>query len=359
MSTFLTPRLKDEVRHLQHHREAEFVGGAGQVVGAADDDGRRHGDAVPRHQLVQVDLVGAANHRDRIVDDRHPLLHGAAGEAVGVVVDRGRLADEQGVEFRQPREIATGDRLDLDALLLGDTRQVLEGRQVRRRHGVVGIVENGEGIARRGAVLLRAPLAAGVVVERAMEEGEFDRRELGDRDRGEAPDLGTVAVLDRHLEHRAAEPVEQQPAEAVEAAVLDGAEIDQQPGRNGLVRGGGERLYQRILELGQGLGVERAGAEIDHGLDRGDDAMAARLGEQRAVVAPALVVERAGEVDDLRPAAAEQAGARQVVPGGDDLVGRVRVRKILGGIHQNDPVGHGQSSMRGEGPRAGAARRFS
>ena len=140
-----------------------------------------------------------------------------------------------------------------------------------------------------------------------MEEGEIGRRELGDRNGGEALDLRAVAGLDRHLEHRAAEPVEQQTAEAVEAPVLDRAEEDEQPRRHGLVGGGGKGLGQRIIEFRQRLGIKLAGAEIDHGLDRGDDPVAARLGEQRAVVAAALVVERARQVDDLGPAAAEQA----------------------------------------------------
>ena len=50
---------------LQHHREAERVGGADEIVHAADDHRRRHREAVAGQQLVQVDLVGAADHRDR------------------------------------------------------------------------------------------------------------------------------------------------------------------------------------------------------------------------------------------------------------------------------------------------------
>ena len=242
LSTFLTPREKDESGHLQHHREAELVGRAGKVVRPADDDGRRHGDAVRGHQLVQVDLVGAADHRDRIVDDRHALLHRPPGEAVGVVVDRRRLADEQRVELGEPRQVALGDRLDFDPELLGDARPMLERREARRRQLLVRIVKHGEGIARRRAVLLRAPFAPGVLVQRGVKKRELRRRQLGHRHGCQALDLRPAAILDGHLEHRAAEPVEEQPAEAVEAVVLDLAEEDQDAVRDGLVVGRGEAL---------------------------------------------------------------------------------------------------------------------
>ena len=217
----LDPAAEGGVRHLQHHREAKLVGGADEIVLSGDDHRRRHGEAVPGHQLVQVDLVGAADHRDRVVDHRHALLHRAAREAVGVVVDRRRLADEQRIELGEPRKVAAGDRLDLDALLLGDPRPVLQGRQVGGRHRLVRIVEDGEGIARSGPVLLGTPFAAGMAVERPVEEVQLGAGELGHRHRGKALDLRPVAVLDGDLEHRTAEPVEEQPAEAVEATILD------------------------------------------------------------------------------------------------------------------------------------------
>ena len=176
-----------------------------------------------------------------IVDDRHAFLHGAAGEAIGVIVDRRGLADEQRVELGQARQVAAGDRLDLDAELLGHPRPVLDGGAARRRHGLLGVVEHGEGIARRGAVLLRAPLAGGVDVQRVVEEGEFARAELGDRHRREPADLRAAWPLPPFSmvtsSTGTAEPVEEKPAETVEAVVLDLAEIGQDAGRHGLVVG--------------------------------------------------------------------------------------------------------------------------
>ena len=117
------------VGNLHHHREAERVGGALDVGRVLDDDRLRHRQPGMRQPLPEIDLVGAADHRDRIVDDRHALHHGAAGEAVGVVADRGRLADEQRVELGQPGEILARDRLDLDAERGGELRPVHQRRR--------------------------------------------------------------------------------------------------------------------------------------------------------------------------------------------------------------------------------------
>src|SRR5215510_11726156 len=50
----------------------------------------------------------------RIIDDRHALLPGAAREPIGVIVDRGGLADEQTVVFGKLGELPLGNRLNVD-----------------------------------------------------------------------------------------------------------------------------------------------------------------------------------------------------------------------------------------------------
>ena len=51
-------------------------------------------------KLVQIDLVGAADHRLWVVDDRHAFGSGALGEAISEIVDRGGRADEQARQIR-------------------------------------------------------------------------------------------------------------------------------------------------------------------------------------------------------------------------------------------------------------------
>ncbi len=75
------------VRDLDHQRQAELVHGPRQIGMVGQHDGRRRRHLVGSHELHQEHLVHAADHRDRIIDHRHALLPGAAGEPVGVVVD--------------------------------------------------------------------------------------------------------------------------------------------------------------------------------------------------------------------------------------------------------------------------------
>ena len=229
------------VGNLHHQRQAEFVHRLGQVARLGQHHGRRRRHLVLAEQLHQEHLVGAADHRDRIVDDRHALLPGAAREAVGVVVDRGGLADEQAVVFGEFGQLPLGDRLDVDRQLLGDARHVLDRGRRRRRHLLVRIVQHREVVLGDRAGLGIAPFALGVLVQRLAEELALAVGQPVDVARPDAVDRQPLAGLDRDLERRAAEPVEQQPAEGLEARVARDAEADQQ------------------LELAFGLVVGRAG----------------------------------------------------------------------------------------------------
>ena len=179
-------------------------------------------------------------------------------------------------------------------------------------------------------------------MQREAEELRLLRAELGQRPGAQPLDLPALARRDRHLERRAAIPVEQQPAERLEARVLAEAEAEQQvEGRRlvgvGAMGGGG----QRLLQVGQRLLVELAFAQLEHRLDIRDDAVAARLGQQRGVIAVRLVVVGARQIDDLgAPAGREQLRPREIVAGGDDLVRRLGVGEIARMVDENDPAVH-------------------
>jgi hypothetical protein len=70
--------------------------------------------------------------------------------------------------------------------------------------------------------------------------------------------------------------------------------------------------------------------------------MAARLGQQRGVIAFRLIGVGAREVDELGTAHFEQPRARQILTGGDHLVRRLGVRQIAGLVDEDDPAGHGR-----------------
>ena len=65
-------------------------------------------------ELGQIHLVRAADDRLRVVDDDQPLAGGAAGEPVGVVVDRRRFADEEGVELGDAGVVVAADEFGLE-----------------------------------------------------------------------------------------------------------------------------------------------------------------------------------------------------------------------------------------------------
>ena len=329
------------VGDLHHQRQAELVHRLRQVGEVGEQHRLRHRHLVGAEQLHQEHLVGAADHRDRVVDDRHALLPGAARETVGVVVDRGGLADEQAVVFGKLGELAPRDRLDVDRELLGDAREVLDRGDRGGRHLLVGIVQHREVVFGDRARLGVAPLALGVLVQRLAEERRLAVGEPGEVARPDAVDREPRARLDRDLERRAAEPVEQQAPERLEARVARDAEADQQLELAfGLEVGPAGAAVELVLELGQRVLVELGLAQLQHGLDRRHHPVAARFRQQRGVVALRLVGIGARQIDELRPAGVEQLGTGEVLARRDHLVRGVGVGQVLGLVDQNDPAGH-------------------
>ena len=91
-------------------------------------------------KLVQVDLVGAADHGLRIVDDRHALASGALSEAIGEIVDPRGRADTQAIEFGDLASRRRSDELDLHRLLLGDALEMPQRLRRGWRQLLLGIM---------------------------------------------------------------------------------------------------------------------------------------------------------------------------------------------------------------------------
>src|SRR6185369_12618881 len=97
-----------------------------------------------------------------------------------------------------------------------------------------------------------APFALGVAVQRLAQEARLAVGETGDVARADALDRQPGAGLDIDLERRAAEPVEQQPPELLEALVAGDAEADQQLELAlGLVVGAARAAIELVLEFRQ------------------------------------------------------------------------------------------------------------
>ncbi len=214
----------------------------------------------------------------------------------------------------------------------------------RRRGFLVRIVEHREIVFGDRARLGIAPFPFGVVVQRLAEELGFAVGEPRDGARPDAIDRQPRAAgIDDDFERRAAEPVEQQPAERLEALVARQPETDQQLELAvGLEIGAAGAAVELFLEVRQRMLVKLLLAQLQHGLDGRHHPVAARLGQQRGVIALRLVGVGAGEIDELGARHVEQAGPRQIFAGGDDLVRGLSVGQVARLIDQDDPAGHGR-----------------
>ena len=78
------------------------------------DHGFGDGDIVPRHQFREIDLVGALQYGIGIIHHHQALGPGALGKSEGVMIDRRGFTYEQGIEFRETRNIIACDQFHIE-----------------------------------------------------------------------------------------------------------------------------------------------------------------------------------------------------------------------------------------------------
>src|SRR5690606_13696497 len=119
------------VRLLQHAGQAE-LGDDLVRLRAVDDERRRDRESEPLRELEEVHLVAAADDRLRIVDHDEPLAPRTAREAVRVMVDARRLADEERVELGEPAVVVAAQELHVEAVRSRGALEPPECLAVRR-----------------------------------------------------------------------------------------------------------------------------------------------------------------------------------------------------------------------------------
>ncbi|MNL06436.1 hypothetical protein D3C87_1270710 [compost metagenome] len=127
--------------------------------------GGGHAQVMALEQVGQVDLVGAAQNRRRIIHHHQPFALGFLGETVGVVIDAGGFADQQAIVFGNPRVILALDQFDIDAQRPADPDEIIQRLGIGRRQGFLRIVQDGQVVTGQSAGSRHAPDLATEVVE--------------------------------------------------------------------------------------------------------------------------------------------------------------------------------------------------
>ena len=251
-------------------------------------------------QVRQVDLVGTAQDGCRVINDHEPFLFRLLGKAVGMVVNGGGLADEQGVILGKAEIVPVGDEIHIRPQLVGRLDELAQGRLVAGRQLFLRVHENGQivfvGLACSGG----SPDLAAVLIQRIGKGGLF--RVAADRSDGEgfeAGDLPVAALADGDAQSRAGETLEQLPGQAVEAGQVTGAEpgVDDQAAVFVHLRRSG-RLFDLVFQFFRLQDEQRALFNVVEHAYTGNDVMAACLGKQGAVITVAQILVTAAEVDD-------------------------------------------------------------
>ena len=280
----------------------------------------------------------------RIVDDDHVLLLRLVGEAVGVVVERGRLADEEAVVFGELGVVVLADRVDFDAELGAGVDEALQRALVRRRHRIVDVGQHREIEAELAALARLAPELLGELVERLRERVFLrigQRVQAGRLDRADLPD---ALALELDAQDRARKRLEHLARDVLEALRRGLAEVEQHAEIGRVAAAVGQELLQLLVEIVDVEAVQRAAAQIVDRAHRRNHLVPARLGQQRNVVAGAEILVAAAEVDDLRALVVGADRLLEVILRGDDVVGRVVRTPVRGFLDDDDEATHARRS---------------
>ena len=248
----------------------------------------RHWDAMAREELVQIDLVVALEDRIGIVDHHEAGSGYARSEAVRVVVEEGRIAQEQGIEFTEAIDRLLVEDLRPHADRLCRPQETVERVAIGRWQRRIGVVEDGE---RRppGASCRRRWAAMQIAGRRAQERRPVFRRNVRD---AEHPYLlqppAAAAATQCGAQQRRLGVGEQPLGEGVALAFRVRAEVHLDLERFACRR----RLRCERLDLSHRRRVRRVRVQVLERLCRGQRPLPARLGEQRDVK-PRIVGARA------------------------------------------------------------------
>ncbi len=136
---------KGAVGLLEHAGKGDPLAGRAGFEGfLLQNHGARRGHFGLSQTLRQINLVGTAQNRKRVVDHHQPFGKGLAREAVGMMIHRRRFANKQRIKLRQAAVILFRYKLGIDVQLVGRFLELLQRLLARRRVFLFRVHQNGE-----------------------------------------------------------------------------------------------------------------------------------------------------------------------------------------------------------------------
>ncbi len=311
------------------------------IVIAEHKGGRRHRHAVGLHQLRQIDLVGAAQDRARVIHHHHALLFRLAGELIGMVIQRRGLANKQAVVFPQTGIGIATNLVDTNTQLAAGTDKPFQRLVVTGRQCLILIDQHGQLVAIAAATAGVAP-DTGIELLQSLGKGILFRAfQLLQGQRLQRFDGPLLAATKVHLQQRARQLIENLPAQVGQAFLGGMAEVQHQREVITATAFALHGLVQRRLELAEMQAIERLAAQIVHRAHGRQHPLPTGFRQQGAVIARAQVFIAAAQVDHLHFLVRTDRLLRlQILPGREQMAGGIVGGPVCGVVDQNDNLTH-------------------
>ena len=319
ISRLLHAHRKARIGRLDHHGESYFLRERVAVFGVGDN-GLRRMNLGGLHEFLQVHLIGTAQNAVRVVNHRNALRLRTARETVSIMVHVRGFADEYGVEFTYARVILLGYHLHTESRFFGSLDKVLNRLRIARRLYFVGVRKNTQvvqviffftgGVASLFKIFLRK-----FINEFHVRFGNFI-----DANRANALDKPFLLEYEFCTQQRCLEQTVKflRKLQVLWAHVLTEVNRKYEFGTGEFV----QTLLDQVVDFIGNVLDDRRGLEVAHVLDAWNYLVSASFGQQRHVVAFALVVVIAAKVEYAQVAFVSVLARNQVVLCRNDIDAR-------------------------------------
>ena len=334
---------KTAVGNLQHHGQFQFLDQPVNllVVIAEHKGGGWHRHPIGLHQLRQVDLVGAAQDRARVIHHHHALLLRLAGELIGMVIQRRGLADKQAVVFPQAGIGITTNLVHANTQLATGTDKPFQRRLVTGRQHLFLIDQHGQLVTVAAATARVAPDTGIELLKRLGKSIFFRAFELLQGQRFQRFDGPLLTATKIHLQQRARQLIENLPTQIGQAFLGGMAEVQHQREVITATALALHGLVQRRLKLAEMQAVECLAAQVIHRAHGWQHPLPTGFRQQGAVIARAQVFIAAAQVDHLHfLVGTDRLLCLQILPGREQMTGRIVGGPVCGVVDKNNDLTH-------------------